>query len=433
MRTVSPFALLLLFLNVSVGLAIDPWRTYSPRKELEPEFRVTSEGPEGQPGYVIEHDERDALDGAWMRTFPIKGGQHFRLSASAKLAGASYPRRQAYAEVWFTNDDEKVLIDDAKNQSRPYFAAETNTDDAGWTHFEGVFPAPPSATKAIVKLHLRWAPNSRIVWTPASLEPADPPQPRKVRLAAINFHPRGGKTTLDNCRQCEPYIAQAAEQKANLAVFGEILPELGTPLTFEEAAEPIPGPCTQLLGTYAKKYGLYLVTSMHEKADHKIYNTAVLIGPDGELVGKYRKVCLARDEYRKGVAPGDSFPVFDTPIGKIGMMICFDVHMPEVARGLCGNGAEIIAMPIMGGDPNLAKARCIENQVYLVTSTYSLTPDWMQSGVWNLAGEMIATATEKDSVTVAEVDLAQPYLWRANMGQFRTRLRHERPGNILPE
>src|SRR5690606_1312999 len=188
----------------------------------------------------------------------------------------------------------------------------------------------------------------------------------------------------------------------------------------------------KMLGSLAKKHGLYIVTSLFEREDHLIYNTAVLLDPKGELVGKYRKMCPARDEYRTGIATGEEFPVFDTAIGKVGMMICFDVHMPEVARGIAANGAEIIAMPIMGGHPALARARAIENQVYLVTATYVLNDDWMQTGVWGLSGDLLSRAVEPNTVVVSEVDLSEPYIWRANMGYFRTRLRHERPDVPLP-
>ena len=76
----------------------------------------------------------------------------------------------------------------------------------------------------------------------------------------------------------------------------------------------------------------------------------------------------------KGIAQGRRFSVFDARIGRIGIMICFDVHMPEVAR-----------------------------------------------------------ATETDTVVVAEVDLSEQYGWRANMGDFKSRLRHERPDVKLPK
>ena len=83
--------------------------------------------------------------------------------------------------------------------------------------------------------------------------------------------------------------------------------------------------------------------------------------------------------------------------------------MPEVARGIAANGAEIIAIPIMGGHPTLAKARAIENQVYLVTSTYSLNEDWMQTGIWDRSGDLHARATKPNELVIHEIDLAQPY------------------------
>ena len=149
-----------------------------------------------------------------------------------------------------------------------------------------------------------------------------------------------------------------------------------------------------------------------------------MLGPDGSLVGSYRKLCLARGEYRRGIAPGADFPVFETTFGKVGMMICFDVHMPEVARGIAARGAEIIAMPIMGGHPTLAQARAIENQVYLVTSTYSLNEDWMQTGIWDTQGKLHSRATQPNEVVFHEVDLSileisgenERNFWRANIG-----------------
>lgn len=87
----------------------------------------------------------------------------------------------------------------------------------------------------------------------------------------------------------------------------------------------------------------------------------------------------------------------------------------------------------MGGHPALARAWAIENQVFLVTSMYSVNDDWMQTGVWGLSGDLLARATERDSVVVAEIDLSKHYFWRANMGDFKSRLRHERPDVQLPK
>ena len=164
-----------------------------------------------------------------------------------------------------------------------------------------------------------------------------------------------------------------------------------------------------------------------ERADKLIYNVAVLLGPEGEIVGKYRKVCIPREEIKGGVSPGYDYPVFELPFGKVGMMVCYDVHFPEVARELSNRGAELIAMPIWGGHPNLAKARAIENQIFLLTSTYTeADKDWMRTGVWAPDGELIATTKTWGTVVVAEIDLGARAPW-PYVGDFRGRIPRERP------
>ena len=97
-----------------------------------------------------------------------------------------------------------------------------------------------------------------------------------------------------------------------------------------------------------------------ERDANLIYNVAVLIGPDGKVVGKYRKVCLPRGEIEGGISPGNTYPVFQTRFGKVGMMVCYDGFFPEVARRLSNNGAEVIAWPVWGCNPMLGAARAAD-------------------------------------------------------------------------
>ncbi len=412
------------------------WRPYFPREEVRPDFFIKKKGgPDGNGGLVVRHDARERLFGAWGKTYEVEGGAHYRVTALAKTLKVVNARTNRYLELFFHDKKGKYVPDDRFDgvHTRPLYPWDQPADGKGWTPFTDVFRAPASATHATIRLFLRWEPGGEVEWGGVSFEKSPPPPPRKVRLAAVNFRPRGGKSTLDNCRMLAPFADKAAGKRADLVVFGECITTMNNGLDHVTGAEPVPGPCTDYLGTLSKKHDLYLVTSLFEREGDKVYNTAVMLGPDGSLVGSYRKLCLARGEYRRGIAPGSGFPVFDTRFGKVGMMICFDVHMPEVARGIAANGAEVIAMPIMGGHPALAKARAIENQVHLVTSTYSLNEDWMQTGVWDRAGVLHARATLKDEVVVHEVDLASPHIWRGNIGYFRGRLRHERPAFPLPE
>jgi predicted amidohydrolase len=88
------------------------------------------------------------------------------------------------------------------------------------------------------------------------------------------------------------------------------------------------------------KYKLHIVLGIHERAGHLVYK-AVLLGPEGKLIGKYHKVCLPPSEVADGLTPGSDYPVFDTKIGKVGLMVCYDGFFPEVARELSNREAEI--------------------------------------------------------------------------------------------
>jgi hypothetical protein len=163
-----------------------------------------------------------------------------------------------------------------------------------------------------------------------------------------------------------------------------------------------------------------------ERDGHLIHNTAVLIGPDGGLIGRYRKVCLPPGEAAKGVAPGHEYPVFDTAIGRVGLMVCYDGFFPEVARRLAAGGAEVIAWPVWGCNPLLARARAAENRVYVVSSTFmDEKHGWMISAVYDRNGTPIAKGEAWGTVAVVELGRAYQGPW--NLGDFRAMLPRHRP------
>lgn len=114
-----------------------------------------------------------------------------------------------------------------------------------------------------------------------------------------------------------------------------------------ENAEPVPGPSTERVADWAAEYDMYVIFGLFERVDHPatpvLYNSAVLVGPEGHL-GTFRKVHQPSEEqvyYRAG----RDWPVFATAVGQLGIMICYDQSFPEAARELTLRGAELLAVP----------------------------------------------------------------------------------------
>ncbi|MBI3363022.1 MAG: carbon-nitrogen hydrolase family protein [Chloroflexi bacterium] len=141
---------------------------------------------------------------------------------------------------------------------------------------------------------------------------------------------------------------------------------------WRQTAEPIPGPLSTQLAQAARQAGKWLLPgSLYESDGGQIYNTAIVISPQGEIVAKYRKM-FPWYPY-EATAAGDSFCVFELPgIGRLGVCICYDMWFPEVARTLAWMGAEVILHPTLTPTSDraleliLSQANAIFNQCYFV-------------------------------------------------------------------
>lgn len=169
---------------------------------------------------------------------------------------------------------------------------------------------------------------------------------RELSIAVAQLKPKLGQMEDNLVRMSEMISKIASQQKVDLIVFPELITtgcELG--LRFTELAQRIPGPTVNLIAQRANEFGVHIAFGMvsKERVESVLYNSAVMVGPDGELIDVYNKVHL-RGEERMAFRDGYKLPVIETDIGNIGLMIGYDLAFPEVARALVLDGAEILCV-----------------------------------------------------------------------------------------
>lgn len=170
---------------------------------------------------------------------------------------------------------------------------------------------------------------------------------RCLRVACVQIEPKVGENVANLALSLDR-IEHAAGQGAHLIV----LPELANSgYVFRSrseafaAAESIPdGPSVRAWSDAAARLGIYIASGIAEHDGGRLFNSAVLVGPEG-LIGTYRKAHLWNEE-NLWFEPGDSgFPILDTPLGRIGLAICYDGWFPETYRLLALQGADIVCVP----------------------------------------------------------------------------------------
>lgn len=247
----------------------------------------------------------------------------------------------------------------------------------------------------------------------------------EISVAVVQMYPQLGKVE-DNLGAMGKFIDQiCTEQKVDLIVFPELATtgyELG--LRFTDVAEKPSGHTVNFLAQRAADFGTHIVFGLvtKEKVESIIFNAAVLIGPDGEMVGEYRKLHLPGEE-RLAFRAGYRLPAFETALGQIGILLGWDLAFPEAARSLALDGADLVCVCANWGHSpaqeraifveewrTYNQARASENALYIVASnrigeeySYHFFGDSMVVGP---RGEIYASIDEEiEGYAMAKIDL----------------------------
>jgi predicted amidohydrolase len=230
-----------------------------------------------------------------------------------------------------------------------------------------------------------------------------------------------------NVQRAADLADRAAADGARLVVLPEYLQFRGSDAGFRSSARPIPGPFTDPFADVARRRGAWVLVGSLAEASHdaeRPFNTSVLIGPDGELAARYRKVHLFDvavdagpvDTESARVTPGDELVTADVEGVRVGLSICYDLRFPELYRGLALAGAEVLTVPAnfterTGRDhwEVLLRARAIENAAYVLAPSQiggpPGQPAYGRSMVVDPWGTVVAQAPDSVAIVHAELDI----------------------------
>jgi predicted amidohydrolase len=250
-----------------------------------------------------------------------------------------------------------------------------------------------------------------------------------VPIAAV-IQLNGNSDVARNLATTERWIREAAAQGAVLIATPEATTYLGPHKRKVALAEPLDGPTNQRLAALAAELSItLLIGSVAERCDEeRAYNTSLLFGPDGALVAHYRKMHLFdvdlaasggvtfRESER--TAYGTELVVAESPVGALGLSICFDLRFPEVYRGLVDRGATVLAVPsaftAMTGKDHwhlLLRARAVETQSWVLAPAQwgphddeGLRRSYGHSLIVDPWGRVVAECAEGEGMALTEID-----------------------------
>ncbi|MDD2580621.1 MAG: carbon-nitrogen family hydrolase [Desulfuromonadaceae bacterium] len=250
-----------------------------------------------------------------------------------------------------------------------------------------------------------------------------------IRTVAIQFNVKQGDVDA-NLAYVREALSRVAAQGANLVVLPEMWSSGFAYRDLNQLALLTAGIVEELL-PLSRELKLVIVGSMPEPNGDKVFNT-VYVADNGTLAGVYRKIhlfsLLGEDRAFSG---GDSWLLADTSIGRIGVIICYDLRFPELSRRLAVEGAQVICVPAQWPKPRqdhwrtLLRARAIENQLFVVACNacgmIGKLDFFGMSMIIGPKGELLAEAGESEGEIIAPLDMQEMDDWRGQIPCFNDR------------
>jgi omega-amidase len=248
------------------------------------------------------------------------------------------------------------------------------------------------------------------------------------RVALCQF--KVGLDKTRNLATASEYVARAVQEQANVVVLPECFNSpYGTQFFAEYAEDLATSKTAALLRQLAIDHGILLIGgSIPERDGAALYNTSLVFGPTGELLGKHRKVHLfdidipgkIRFVESEVLSPGTSKTVFQTPYCKFGLGICYDLRFPDYAKSICRDeSVGVLAYPgcfnTVTGPKHwelLLRGRAVDNQVFVMACSQALDPEasykaYGHSMVVSPWGEVLASSGSEEALVLADIDTAQ--------------------------
>lgn len=245
----------------------------------------------------------------------------------------------------------------------------------------------------------------------------------EVRLTQVQMVVTDDKA--DNLKRASTLIDRAAAQGAEIVCLPEMFTTPYDNDFFLRFAESQEGPTTEMLSKTALKHGIVLVGGSFPEMDSgRLYNTALTFGPQGQVLARHRKIHLfdiaikGKFSFKESAtfSPGSQITVFDTPFGRLGVAICFDIRFPELFRLMALQGAQIILVPAAFNTTTgpahwhlLARSRAMDNQIYLgMTSParnergFKAYGHTLLSDPW---GNILSEAGEEEALVESSLDM----------------------------